>query len=659
MYSHLFTKAYDDLSKAGKLTEAEIAAGHFTSLDEYFAHMADLIGININYIMLPLDEGTEGLFKIDANSRTITIPAQFNKCAAVQSDEMCEIAVFTIDRYYDFQDLDRASICVQWVNAANEEGISHIQLKDLETFPGKLRFGWPLTSAITKTPGPVHFAVRFFKESSEGGDKKYNYLLNTLTSTITVRPGLSIENPKIEEDNVSGLFASFVSNSLNPSYPQPLSPAFVAPGQDLIADGQTKPGYGAIDEDTNSLSMTAQAVANDLGIINYKWMFIPAGGNGVAEPLETDIVDEEGNVSETTVKDGYSINHNDWLKLDPQPTEREGSQKYYTQVLNENGEVVGHKLYTGNKFPAEDENGTPVDLYIVRTTLTILPSEDENIVGEYYVTATNTLAEINVSTPAASSKCVVPAPDKIEIVEGKDLPNHIFTNKDTKTVTLGVEIVKDDALPKYAYQWSSTENDPEGDLAKLLDIEDGVEKTYVVREPGWYSVHIDSILNRKKEKIDSNICKVTHLPEKPQITAMYYAILGNEATTEDIQNVIDGIDEWKRVDYEANLGLEVTLGSQVLLRIDTDLDSLNPLYSESLTYNWMVQAPNEAARPLDEKDVDIEGIVHQDFGLGKKVLVVRSNANTPNLSFHCEITNKIQDKTATVDTSDTYTFTLV
>ena len=46
MYSHLFKKAYNDLLEKGKLTEEEIKLGRFTSLDNYFAHMADLFAIN-------------------------------------------------------------------------------------------------------------------------------------------------------------------------------------------------------------------------------------------------------------------------------------------------------------------------------------------------------------------------------------------------------------------------------------------------------------------------------------------------------------------------------------------------------------------------------------------------------------------------------------
>lgn len=654
LYSHLFAKAFDDLKEAGKLTEKEITAGRFTSLDEYFAHMADLISIDVTYIMLPLDEGTEGAFAINANTREITIPSQFSKCAAVQSDEMCEIAMFTIDRYYDFQDLDTVSICVQWVNADKQEGISHIQLKDLETYPGKLRFGWPLTSAITKTPGPVQFAVRFYKETVDSeGNKKYDYLLNTLTNTINVKSSLTIENPKVEEENISGLFASFVANSINPSYPTPATPFFVKPGQDLIADKQDKPGYGAIDPVTNTLTMTAQAVANDLGIINYRWMFIPADSNGVAENLEIYTEDEETGKVTVTVKDGYSVNHWDWVKLDPQPTARDGSQKYYTVVLDEDGEIVSHQLYIDDKFPADE------DLYVVRTSLTIEDTQDQYIVGEYFVNATNTVS-VNTTSPSPSTKCVVPAPNAVQIAENKDLPDHIFTDAKTKTITLGVELVNDPTLPAYTYQWSSTDKHPEGDLNKLVDIENGVEATYVVDTPGWYSVHINSSLNRRVKENDSNICKVTHLPTAPQITKMSYVGFPNTVTWNDIKAQMESEEGWTEIsDYETEMPSNFGVGSIVLMKIDTDLDDLNPLYTESLTYRWMVQKPDESeAIELLDSDIGVNGLVHQNTLLGTKILVARCLLDNFPFNYHCEITNTIQDKTATTDTSKTYTFTI-
>ena len=53
-YIELFTKAYNALVAEGKMEEN--ANGRLTSLGEYYAHMLDLVNIDRNYAMIPLDE---------------------------------------------------------------------------------------------------------------------------------------------------------------------------------------------------------------------------------------------------------------------------------------------------------------------------------------------------------------------------------------------------------------------------------------------------------------------------------------------------------------------------------------------------------------------------------------------------------------------------
>ena len=154
--------AYLLKEKKDTLSAQELAAGKFLSLDSYFAHISDLISIQPNYVLIPSDETP---FEIDANSRTIKVPGNFSKCAGVVGDNMCEIITFTIDRYFDYTDLANAQICIQW-QAGDEKGISQIGLRDYTTTSGKIRFGWPLTSNLTKKAGNITFAVRFYIEKA-------------------------------------------------------------------------------------------------------------------------------------------------------------------------------------------------------------------------------------------------------------------------------------------------------------------------------------------------------------------------------------------------------------------------------------------------------------------------------------------------------------
>lgn len=659
LYTHLFEKAYADLKRDNKLTDKELAAGHFTHLDEYFAHMKDLIEIDLNYIMLPLDDEAEGVFAINANTRTITIPAQFTKCAAVQNDEMCEIVVFSIDRYFDFMDLDRAHICIQWINANQKEGITHIHLKDLETMPGKIRFGWPLTSNITGTPGSVQFAVRFYTEEIDDATKetKYNYLLNTLTNTITVKPGLQIDEPDVEEENVAGLFASFVKNSMNPSYEKPKPVFFVAPGLDLE-------GYGAIDPDTDSLTLTAQAVANDMGEISYRWVFIPTD-SGVPTYLEW--ASEEDGVIDT-YREGYTINHKKMVEVTPTPEVRVGNEKYYTAEKNEDGDIINHVPYYGPFPPAE---GTV--LYERFTELTLDPG-NYDIVGEYYVEAVNTISvntitpdgvtPRNSTTPSPSTKCVVPAPNQVEF--NTNLTTHKFTDATTKVATLGITVKNDPTMPDYFYTWYSEhenmpkdENDRNEDFAVIADAK---AESYVTGEPGWYYVNVVSKLNRKERENDSIICKVTHLPTAPQIAKLSYLKFPQEVleSGKDAKdNYAKQESEWTEVTEDYKWPTGFVMGDIIRLRVETDLDDLNPLKTEDLNYKWYVQEPDMEARPLDGSDVGPNGLLYEDtVSLNSKFIDVRCILNGSKYNYFCVITNTIQNESKSTDTSDFETFVI-
>jgi hypothetical protein len=277
-YSNLLERAFNQLRDNNLLSEIEANAGKFTSMESYFAHMEQLVRLNKNYLLLPLDEAP---FEINANTRTITVPADFNKCAGVQNDEMCEIITFTIDRYFDYMDLNNTFIAVQWVNAAKEEGIHYVsQLKDLDTYKGKIRFGWPLTSDVTKEAGDVVFSVRFFVKDGtntsnpeEANSKNtLKYILNTLPAKITIKPSLNIEDPDFEETNVDSLFLNFIKNSMNPILDIPLSPSFGTPGLDL-------PKNAAINLADNKLVLEVQATASDSGDISYKWYYAPSDGS--------------------------------------------------------------------------------------------------------------------------------------------------------------------------------------------------------------------------------------------------------------------------------------------------------------------------------------------------------------------------------------------
>jgi hypothetical protein len=187
-YKNLFAKAYQALEAYdASLLKVQYEDKAFHSIDEYFAHLEYLFALDVTYAMLPLDETP---FTINANTRTITNP----KITIVQNDQNSEVIMFVVDRYFDYKDLDRAFIYVQWTLPDGTEGATEIEMKDL-SLPGKIRFGWPLDSEITSQPGTVKYSVRFWNvdkiKDADGKEKDaVVYSLNTLTSTLVVNAAL-------------------------------------------------------------------------------------------------------------------------------------------------------------------------------------------------------------------------------------------------------------------------------------------------------------------------------------------------------------------------------------------------------------------------------------------------------------------------------------
>lgn len=581
--------------------------------------MGDLLQTNNPvYMMLPLDESP---FLIHANSREISVPAEFAKCGAIKGDNYCEIATFVVDRYFDFKDLAETNIAVQWVNAEGEEGISHIQLIDLEK-EGKIRFGWPLTADITKKAGPVRFAVRFFVKDPVVQDK-FIYLLNTETKTLTVKESLNVVNPTYERRNDYGEFAAFVKNSQHPSFTSPDVPMFAigSGGFDLMP-------VAAIDLDTNTLELKAQAIAKDGGSINYQWYFVPAGSNE-KQVLVTNATYDVENIKYAQVhleidEDGNVLNE-------------KKQDKYFVEA-----EVPGvYVPYAGAWPPAAD-----AVLYEIISQVNIVDSENE-VVGEYWVEAVNTIGKYSTN-PVESAHCRILAPQEIEYLQDGNLVAHKFADKDNG-VELAIKLKADPNNPHMAYKWFKSTEGIDQEYSEILDPAAN-SATYVAKEPGWYKVSPEAKLNRKVEKADSNICKVTFAPAAPQISSLSWKFK-------------DSKDDFIVLGEDEEMPDIFQFGNLISLKVNTNLDNADPLQTEGLSYVWYVQEQNRNPRELTEKDKgDNLALLHPDTVLNSNTIHVRCLANTENdaeaFSYFCEITNKIANKTAKVNSSDYNTFTI-
>lgn len=576
-----FDKAFAVLKAKGKLTEDEEKIGRFLSLDGYFAHIKDLIAIKPSYVLIPSDETP---FNIDANSRTITIPPDFVKCAGVVGDNMCEIVTFTIDRYFDYVDLATANICIQWVTPSGEEGISHVNLIDLQTIPGKIRFGWPLTKELTKKAGNISFSVRFFIKNED----KFVYLFNTLSNSFTIRNGLNIASPKVEETDVYNLFNSFVQNSNNPSYPTP------APVYFNNDPGLNLPAQDKLDLVRDTLTMKAQAIVEDNGYIKYNWYFkedaTPSSpdykfvkatvynadetyyeyDSQIKNYIEAKELKEEdfskktyytSELLEVKKLTNSDVNYNieeTYEEIIPRPTKRNGGEQYYRKL--EVGGDVSYQLITEKDLSKESG-----PIYERFTTLQIVPNAAKNITGLYWVGATNyvgadvveeddiTLPSVNSTTEIESKRCYIPTPGNIIIT--KDLPEDIFLTREREDMpykaTLTIETEQDLGLPERTYTWKQkgkatplkviNEGTAAGDSLiieqnieyetdpvtneKIIDASTGLFKIISTGEvpTGWYSADIKSKLNRSTKDESSAICRVLEPIRAPKLAKLEFA----------------------------------------------------------------------------------------------------------------------------------------
>jgi hypothetical protein len=119
-YNQIFTDAWTALVDRNLLrgdadkTAAANGQTAFADLQHYLSYIEQLVRIDPLYLMLPIDEEP---FSIDTNTRTINPPKGFGgKCCGVASDNYAEILTFTVDRYFDYQDLSMTNIGIQWIN---------------------------------------------------------------------------------------------------------------------------------------------------------------------------------------------------------------------------------------------------------------------------------------------------------------------------------------------------------------------------------------------------------------------------------------------------------------------------------------------------------------------------------------------------------------
>lgn len=678
-YTALFTEAYNYLKELDK-GYVEMDKERFGSLAEYYSHMADFFeNQKYKYVMLPLDEEP---FKIDLNTRTIEIPQSFSKCASVQSDQLAETIIFIADRYFDYMDLANTEIYVQWTVPENKKtgvkeynGATRIEMIDLETEAGKIKFAWPLNDQITAVAGVVKFSVRFFRVD-DSAPNKLLYSLNTTEKEIIIKealqPTLTAEH-NVESPISDNSFKRAILNSIHATEGviPPVQPAYTEPGSDIDAATMIEvDGVKIVSLDNDTITLKVQAMVADAGDITYKWYYKDDNSDEYFDCEHYPVEKENGQIEYVafgSIQDVY-------LPCDPQPTERVMHERYYIDnndgsyslyvgeiptaeniILYERysaytvpstGKITGHyrasawnniavpngySRYNGVLTEEEFNNGT----FYVREGTVYTPAITFNANTVYYVDKV-----LTTLYPTSSKECLLPAPaDILFKVDGNLLDGTILvldeTNEENPVyrAQLLVNVETDSYGPTVQYEWRKSmisEND-------AVDLEkDPIATTDVnqleVNTPGWYSVNVVSSLNRtQKNKLSVDkedapkACKVTFAPQPPVVErqAISGSIVGyvNKApATFKVTASINNPD---------NMALE--------------------LLSDKIHYLWQI-----AYTDTNETYVDIPADFAGVSGLGTDTITVTEKLKTQVANFRCLVINELNGAKAIFDHSSSY-----
>lgn len=283
---------YIDKNNAAQYTalfrKAELALAipekTISTLEQYFYYLPDLMELKKEgseygemlgrrYAMLPVDEE---VFFIDANTRMITVPTSFKRNGiAVQGDEVAEIIYFKINRYFDFMDLNNTEIYIQYEDSKGNKDVCQEWVRDIESDPDFLIFGWALRDPITKHDGTLKFSVRFVNWDDEDGTVSYNFSTLEASASINKALNLTIDATRAETENeeVNEMIIKRLKRSLVVGADKANIPEYHLTLEDWVKlnEGQADYIYSVDLKDDGTYLFKVQAYSTDAGNIDYSW----------------------------------------------------------------------------------------------------------------------------------------------------------------------------------------------------------------------------------------------------------------------------------------------------------------------------------------------------------------------------------------------------
>ena len=395
-------------------------------------------------------------------------------------------------------DLNNCNILIQWETPKGDNGIikgvSKEYVRDIESKPGKLIFGWALDKNITQTSGKLKFSVKFYElDEVEKEGKTVQvivYSFNTLTANVTVHPsiGLNLEDKEsyiVSENAAQNLLERLESSVIvgNAAAAQPVFLDFPYGEGGLDADGYD------VDEN-GSLPLFVLAYAPDTGVISYDWRMRDLDlNNNSTNSIKTIKYDSELNYVPVTISE-LEAEYNDKNKDISDKTKH---RIIYNKVDGKFN-VIGSGLYVvENKTKYED-----LALFESKGNIAV------NKPGIYSVRAKNHIASslsTVMSTDFGVDKTVILyRPEHIVMDNTNQTGDKHILNDINKSDTLS-PVFNENAPGKLSYQWlkaKEVENDPVEAIASSKVILSGFPKSIAHNIEVTYGENTVNVLCKDK-----------------------------------------------------------------------------------------------------------------------------------------------------------------
>ena len=170
-------------------------------------------------------------------------------------------------------DLNNTEIYIEWETPKDKtheavKSVSDIYIRDIESEPGKLIFGWAISEALTAAAGNLKFSVKFLQwdENETTGKRVMVYALNTLTATIAIHQSIGLD-VNTDYDNI---------DNANDRLLERIEPGVVVGGLQaetpyFLENLDPSMEYDIVPHTGGSYKIYAVATAADTGSVTYVW----------------------------------------------------------------------------------------------------------------------------------------------------------------------------------------------------------------------------------------------------------------------------------------------------------------------------------------------------------------------------------------------------